>query len=168
MAYVSQHKENSRAQHQPDSIKAVTQTFFDSREPTTATLPLQTMMANSPQQQKLKAIAQMMANSPVQQRLNTSAQTTASKSQPLQQMEDEEPLQGKFESEPGQLETAAEAPRPNNTGSHNRLTSLPSDLPVVLRIGPQASSWIARLRGCAVPALHGMCRSPSRSRNATM
>ena len=121
MAYVSQRKENSRAQHQPDSFKAATQTFSDSRELTTATQSLQAMMANSPQQQKLKATAQMMANSPAQQRLNITAQTSVSKSKPLQQMEDEEPLQGKFESEPGQLEAAAEAPRPNNTGLPDNL-----------------------------------------------
>jgi DNA-binding protein H-NS len=65
----------------------------------------------------------MMANNPMQQRLNTTTQAFTNKSQPLQQMEDEEPLQGKFEteSEPAQLDAAAEAPRPNNTGLPDNL-----------------------------------------------
>ena len=123
MAYVSQGKENSNPQHQQDSVKVTTQTFSDNRESTTATLSLQAMMANSPQQQKLKATAQMVANSPAHQRLNTAAQTFANKPEPLQRAEDEESLQPKLETQPAQLEGATEAPRLNNTGLPDNLKS---------------------------------------------
>lgn len=123
MAYVSQGKENSSPQHQQESTKATSQIFSDNRETSNATPSLQAMMANSPQQQKLKATAQMMTNSPAQQRLNSTSPIFVNKPEPLQRMEDEEPLQGKFETEPAQLEAAAEAPRPNNTGLPDNLKS---------------------------------------------
>lgn len=123
MGYAPQSKENSNPQHQQHSTKATTPTFADERESTTAISPLQAMMANSPQQQKLKSTAQLMANSPAQQRLNTTAQSFANKPESIQRMEDEELLQAKFESEPTQLEAAAEAPCPNNTGLPDNLKS---------------------------------------------
>lgn len=123
MGYAPQSKENSNPQHQQQSTKATTPTFADERESATAISPLQAMMANSPQQQKLKSTAQLMANSPAQQRLNTTAQSFANKPESIQRMEDEELLQAKFESEPTQLEAAAEAPRPNNTGLPDNLKS---------------------------------------------
>jgi hypothetical protein len=123
MTYAPQGKDNSSPQHQQQTTKATAQTFSDNRESTLASLPLQAMMANSPQQQKLKSAAQLTVSSPVQQKLNTSAQNFANKSEPMQRMDDEEPLQGKFEieSEPAQLEATSEAPRPNNTGLPDNL-----------------------------------------------
>ncbi|MDO8342875.1 MAG: DUF4157 domain-containing protein [Cellvibrio sp.] len=123
MVYVPQSKESSNPQHKQEPTKAIAQTFSDNRESVAASLSLQAMMTNSPQQQKLKATAQMMANSPAQQRLNTTAPTFANKPEPLQRMENEESLQGKFETEsdPAQLEVAAETPRLNNTGLPDNL-----------------------------------------------
>ncbi len=125
MTYAPHSKDNSNPQHQQQTTKATTQTFSDSRESTSASLPLQAMMANSPQQQKLKSAAQLTVSSPVLQNLNSAAQSFANKSEPMQRIDDEEPLQGKFEteSEPAQLEAASEAPRPNNTGLPDNLKS---------------------------------------------
>lgn len=120
MAYASQSKENPNPQQ---STKAAAQTFSDNRESTSVSLPLQAMMANSPQQQKLKSTTQLMVGSPVQQKLNISAKNFANKSEPMQRMEEEESLQGKFESEPAQLEASPDAPRPNNTGLPDNLKS---------------------------------------------
>lgn len=125
MTYAPQSKDNSNPQHQQQTTKATAQTFSDNRESTAVSSPLQAMMANSPQQQKLKSTAQLMANSPVQQKLNIPTQNFANRSEPMQRMEEEEPLQGRFEteSEPAQLEAASEAPRPNNTGLPDNLKS---------------------------------------------
>jgi hypothetical protein len=122
MAYAPHSKENSNLQHQQQPTKTTAQAFADERESTTAISPLQAMMANNAQQQKLKSTAQLMANSPAQQNLNTTAQSFANQPESIQRMEDEEPLQGEFESEPAQLE-AAEALRPNNTGLPDNLKS---------------------------------------------
>lgn len=83
MASVFQSKANSSSQHQQDPSKAVRQTLPLNEECNAETSSLRTLMASSPQQQSLKAIAQMMANSPVQQRLHTSKQFLANKDEPL-------------------------------------------------------------------------------------
>lgn len=123
MTYAPHSKNNSSQQNQQQTAKATAQTFSDNRESTSASSPLQAMMANSPQQQKLKSTAQLMANSPAQKKLNSTSQNFANTSEPIQRMDDEEPLQGKFEteSEPAQLEATSEAPRPNNTGLPDNL-----------------------------------------------
>ncbi|MEH8018783.1 hypothetical protein MN202_16190 [Rheinheimera muenzenbergensis] len=84
MAYVFQRKEKSRAQYQQNSIKVAKKAFSDNLEPATAKLSLQAMLADSPQQQKLKATAQMMASSSAMQRLNTTAQTSTNAVQQAQ------------------------------------------------------------------------------------
>lgn len=71
MVYVPQSKKGSTQQNQQDSTNAITQKFSDDHASTIASLPLHTLMANSPQQQKLKATAQMMANNLRHHRLNT-------------------------------------------------------------------------------------------------
>lgn len=121
MTYAPQNKDNSNQQHQQQTTKATAQTFSDNRESTAVSSPLQAMMANSPQQQKLKSAAQLAVSSPAQQKLNSTLQNFANKSEPVQRVEGEEPLQGKFESEPAQLEAAPEAPCPNNTGLPDNL-----------------------------------------------
>ena len=122
MTYAPQDKENSNPQHQHQPAKTTAQTFTDNRGSTSTSLPLQSMMANSPQQKQLKSTAQFMANRSAQQSPNSAVQSFANKSEPLQRME-EDPLQGKFESESTQREAAPEAPRPNNTGLPDNLKS---------------------------------------------
>lgn len=121
MTYAFQNKDNANPQYHSQATKATEQTFSDNRESTSVSLPLQAMMANSPQQQKLKSTAQLMENSSAKQKLNASTQNFANQPELVQRMGDRELLQGKFESEPAQCE--ADAPRPNNTGLPDKLKS---------------------------------------------
>lgn len=127
MVYVPQSKENSTPQHQQYPTKATAQKFSDDQESTTASLLRQTTMASSPQQQKLKSTAQMMDNRPqvtAQLALQSKMESSSVVQQKtLQRIEDEDPLQPEFETEPAQREVAAEAPHPNNTGLPDNLKS---------------------------------------------
>lgn len=122
MAHAPHAKRNSESQSQPQSNKASEQLFSDNRESTANSIPVQAMMANSPQQQQLKFTAQFMANRPVEKTPGFSAKDSSLKAEAVQQKE-ETILQGEFESEPVQREIATEAPRPNNTGLPDNLKS---------------------------------------------
>jgi hypothetical protein len=83
--------------------------LVDNRPEAVAQRRLKAIIANSPQMASQRAIQAKIANSLVQPK-------------PLQRMENEEPLQAKFEAEPAQLEATAEVtPRPNNTGLPDNL-----------------------------------------------
>jgi hypothetical protein len=117
--------------------------FVDNRPEAVAQRRLQEMMDNSPQAVKGRALQAMMNNSAqaregraLQAMMNNSsrarevqafqrmANSGARANPPLQRVEDDEPLQAKAATEHAvQLETAAEVPKPNNTGLPDNLKS---------------------------------------------
>lgn len=107
--------------HNTAQLAAEPQTQFEDARPEAAQLKArQALMGASPQQQNQLALqAKMKAGGHTEQ-----AQMLQAKMAPsvvAQRMEEDEPLQAKFEGETAQREEASEAPKPNKTGLPNQL-----------------------------------------------
>jgi Domain of unknown function (DUF4157) len=122
-APAEQSQKQSQSLQQPAQLFAEPQTSFEDSRPSAAQLKTQqTIMGNSPQQQKHQGLQAKMNASCHIQKMQT-LQTKMAAGTVAQREEEDEPLQAKLEDDTAQREAVAEAPKPNNTGLPENLKS---------------------------------------------
>lgn len=120
-APAEQSSKQNQTSHKAAQLVAEPQTSFeDSRPQAVQHKVQQAMMSSSPQQQRHQALQAKMNVSARTQNMQT-LQAKMAAGKVVQRVEEEEPLQAKFEGETAQREAVAEAPKPNNTGLPNQL-----------------------------------------------